>query len=459
MKTWLLCGVLFVVADAAALEPACLQEGDPEMSADTERSGGGFGPSISSYRQAIKKFPTHPFFPKDRDRRAGHPSVRAQRGAVEDALLWLVDHQDAQGFWDADEFYHSDRFKDQPSSMGPGNPVMDVAMTSLVALALQGNGNSLGRGRHKEALSNSVAWLRDTQQVDGLFGFDVGNPTLTTQALATMAMGESYYMSSQTPVLKRPMQRAVQILEQAQVPSSGWGYYLDGTGPCNTKTTGWIILALHQAEVNDLAVDPKTKTGAQDWFLSATEAETHRVGFEWSNKSLVLYGIPEACFGPNAPPGFSEASTAIALLSTMLMTPTDGIRTWSEHPDYPKMQAQVQILMGALPHWQTRPTTIDLEYWYFATEALYQWGGPEWETWNRAIQEALLPHQRLENRKDNFYGSWDPVGVWGQEGGRIHSTALCALILQTPSRRAKLLAKPPLEEADKSRIPESDDQG
>jgi hypothetical protein len=36
----------------------------------------------------------------------------------------------------------------------------------------------------------------------------------------------------------------------------------------------------------------------------------------------------------------------------------------------------------------------------------------------------------MENKEDNFYGSWDPVGAWGRDGGRVYSTALCALILE-----------------------------
>ena len=48
----------------------------------------------------------------------------------------------------------------------------------------------------------------------------------------------------------------------------------------------------------------------------------------------------------------------------------------------------------------------------------------------KAIEKALIPNQRREDPEDNFYGSWDPAGPWGTEGGRVYSTALCTLILE-----------------------------
>jgi hypothetical protein len=58
--------------------------------------------------------------------------------------------------------------------------------------------------------------------------------------------------------------------------------------------------------------------------------------------------------------------------------------------------------------------------------------GSEWAKWSAALDAALIGEQRKE--PPAFAGSWDPVGTWGPDGGRVYSTAICALALATPYR-------------------------
>ena len=62
--------------------------------------------------------------------------------------------------------------------------------------------------------------------------------------------------------------------------------------------------------------------------------------------------------------------------------------------------------------------------------------GRHWNAWSNALGKALLMHQR---RDGNFAGSWDPVGVWGEYGGRVFTTALHTLSLQTYYRYTRLI--------------------
>jgi hypothetical protein len=71
---------------------------------------------------------------------------------------------------------------------------------------------------------------------------------------------------------------------------------------------------------------------------------------------------------------------------------------------------------------------LDLYGWWHATEALARAGGPDWTAWNEALKKALLGHQR---RDGHAAGSWDPEGTYGKVGGRVFSTALCALMLES----------------------------
>ena len=37
-----------------------------------------------------------------------------------------------------------------------------------------------------------------------------------------------------------------------------------------------------------------------------------------------------------------------------------------------------------------------------------------------------------------YKGSWDPIGPWGQDGGRVYSTAMMAMCLQVYFRYPKV---------------------
>ncbi|MBN2490820.1 MAG: hypothetical protein JXQ29_08230, partial [Planctomycetes bacterium] len=56
-----------------------------------------------------------------------------------------------------------------------------------------------------------------------------------------------------------------------------------------------------------------------------------------------------------------------------------------------------------------------------------QVGGRQWATWNQAMKKAILDHQRKGQWCEK--GSWDPIGPWGKDGGRVYSTALMVLTL------------------------------
>ena len=64
-------------------------------------------------------------------------------------------------------------------------------------------------------------------------------------------------------------------------------------------------------------------------------------------------------------------------------------------------------------------------YWYYGTLAV-QVDKKRARTWVKPLHKALFAHQ---HRKGARAGSWDPIGVWGADGGRVYSTAILALTL------------------------------
>ena len=75
-------------------------------------------------------------------------------------------------------------------------------------------------------------------------------------------------------------------------------------------------------------------------------------------------------------------------------------------------------------------------YWYYGTLAMFQAGGDAWKQWLKAMESAIVDSQR---RDGCAKGSWDPVGPWGAEGGRVYSTALMVMCLEVYYRYGEAL--------------------
>lgn len=356
--------------------------------------------------------------------------------AVEDALKWLADHQTEYGNWDCDEFFYWDKLKDQPPSDGPGNPVCDVGVTGLALLAFLGNGNTMTNGPYADIVRKGITWLRGVQLEGGLFGEELGSATLYNHAIATMAMGEAYYFG-RSPLLRPNLEKAVKVILNAQNSYGAWRYSLVPNGDNDTSITGWMIFALKTAEDGKIPVSKTAYDWAEEWFRQMTDPASGRTGYVMgqgsgpgsspSRKQIHLERFPAEK---------SESLTAVALLCRIFMSPP-GLARWQDHPNYDMMKKQADLILTKLPVWDEAGGSIDLYYWYYATFALYQWGGKHWETWKTAIEKALPGHQRKDG---NFKGSWDPkVEPWGDEGGRVYTTALGAIILEVYYRYARVL--------------------
>ena len=98
----------------------------------------------------------------------------------------------------------------------------------------------------------------------------------------------------------------------------------------------------------------------------------------------------------------------------------------------------LKLLRDLRPQWNVERGDTDLYYWFWGTRAAFQAGGDDWTAWEKALKTAVLAAQHPKGAGARA-GSWDPVGPWARDGGRIYSTAIVALTLQT--YREPLVAK------------------
>ena len=342
-------------------------------------------------------------------------------GAIELGLEWLKVHQDPDGMWDADEFM---KHCDESSEIckGAGSAVHDVGVTALALLAFLGDGSTMNTGPYRDVVKNAVRWLREQQGENGLYGTSASHDYIYDHTLAALAMIEAYGLSNSI-LLKRYAQGGLNYLESHRNPYSVWRYQPQD-GQNDTSVTSWAVRAYKSAMDFGLEVNWTALKNASLWFDDVTNGNGQAGYTQRGEPSSRHPGDHSKRF----PSDRGEALTAAVLRSRFLLGQTpqkDQIMTTA-----------ADSILSKPPLWDENAGTIDHYYWYYATHALYRMGGARWTTWSGHLSGAVVDTQRMDG---NFRGSWDPIGVWGEDGGRVYSTAMMLLTLQAYYRSTRLI--------------------
>jgi len=349
------------------------------------------------------------------------------------ALDWLARHQDADGRWDSDGFA---KHCEANLCAGPGEALHDVGVTGLALLAFLGDGHATGFGRYRDVVVSGVRWLVDQQDPDsGLLGERTGNSFLYDHSIAAIALCEAYNFS-RSPQLRGPAQRATNFILAARNPYKAWRYSVPPDGDNDTSVTGWMVFALKAAVDAGLDVDRTAFEAALAWFDEVTDPATGRCGYTSRGEPSSRRVGMESRF----PVEETESLTAVALLCRIFLGQT-------RQAD-PILRAHADRLRRRPPVWDVTPerSLVDEYYWYYGAFATFQLGGEDWRVWRSALEKALVPNQ---HQVGDEKGSWDPVGAWGRDGGRVYMTAIGALCLEVTFRYARILGARPLVEIEK----------
>jgi hypothetical protein len=338
--------------------------------------------------------------------------------AITLGLEWLRKHQDEDGRWDCEKFMKHDQ--GEPCT-GAGSPVNDVGVSGLALLAFLGEGNTLKIGTYREVVRKGVKWVVDQQNMEnGLIGQNASSAYVYSHAIATVALCEAYGLSEHRP-LKKNAQLAINYIANARNPYGVWRYQ-PRDNDNDTSITGWMVQALLSAKYFQLAVDYAALKAATVWFDGVTDA-TGAAGY------LKLGDGSSRPVGKQAkfPQAKTEALTSVVLLCRYLME--------QDPKDCKTMGPAADLIMSKPPVWNPADGSIDMYYWYYASYAMYQVGGSHWDGWARKMTDAAVKTQQKDG---NPRGSWDPLDPWGEEGGRVYSTAIMVLCLEAYYRYGKV---------------------
>jgi len=355
-------------------------------------------------------------------RGGGKGGGKSYAEAIDAGLQWLKNHQDEDGKWDTDGFMKHD--EGEPCD-GPGNPVHDVGNTGLALLAFLGDGSTLRAGPYKDTIKKGVLWLKDQQQENGLFGTNASHDFVYNHAIATYAMCEAFGLSQYT-LLKPYAQKGVNYLESHRNPYSVWRYQ-PRDNDNDTSVTGWCIMAYESGEFFGLEINKAALDICAVWLDSVSDA-TGKHGYSKAGEPSSRKPGDHAT---KFPVEKGESMTAVGLFCRFFMG--------QKPEEKPVMKAAADLILSKPPIWDPKAGTIDEYYWYYATYALFQMGGRHWTEWQKHLTAAVIKPQHRDKAKKNLYGSWDPIGAWGEDGGRVYTTAILTLTLEAYYRYSKLV--------------------
>lgn len=333
---------------------------------------------------------------------AAEPTKAEVKRSYTAAVTWLVEHQSADGRWDADGW--SRKADDWPREGTEfGDSRYDVGLTALALLALletEQPGDEV-----QASLTKGLEWLKAQQQADGSLGFEASHgESIYNHAAATLALCRA--VAKKHPV-QDAAQRGLEFCAKARNPGLGWKYGVK-SGRNDTSVTSWMLICLRAGKRAKLKLEPFYEpcwAGGTDWIARAT-AKNGEVGYESPGGGSAFLMQNDGKFDP------------LPVMNAAALHALGG--------DHQAAGALAGHLDEELPSWGAGGNVrkVNFYYWYHGTLGLKALGGESWRAWKASVLEALLPNQAGKGPQE---GSWPPVAEWCLAGGRVYATAINAL--------------------------------
>jgi len=357
--------------------------------------------------------------------------------AVVRGLDWLAAQQNPVGYWGEVSKYNQ-TWHDRKWISSMGNDQRSARLTSLCLLAFLAHGETPQSAKYGEAVQRAIEYLLAQQDPEtGLFvplaerrpeksGEDLG---VYSHAQATYALAEAYALT-RAPVLKRPVERGIQMIIAGQLENGTWGNWYEQK-IADSSATSWQVQALKAAKAAGVQMDGLD---------AAMQKAAGGVGYLYKGEGIWYYRKGDLLKAPRE--GGPIMSGAMVLSLQLLGLQNDpmvlaGLRYMNDFGVTEWNKAWETPINKSLP------ATYE---WYYNTQAVFQRGGSRWTSWNADFAPMLLSHQNPE-------GWW--LGI-GQEPGeeQVYSTSLCTLALQVYYRILPTFTR---EEAHSPRVTFDDD--
>jgi len=350
--------------------------------------------------------------------------------AVERGLSWLSRHQDLDGGWSGDKF--TDRcglYYSKKCQVGARFGGWDIGMTGISLLAFYGAGYRPNQGPYKDTVLRAQVYTAARQWADGDFGGQEDLIGGYTRPIATIALAEAYGTTQDPEYLERARRSAAHII-RIQYDDAGWRYRLGGQFPGDTSVTGWNAWAIATARKFGIPVDPMGLEGANSLIEMFSSPVTQDEEF-YNTDPHYFFEVGrgqefEHFTGYNARDANRPPMTAIGLIVRIFM---------GRQRSHPYCIGAANRLLKSIPEYDgkqvkaTSGASFPVYYWYYGSLAMYQMGGHFWRQWSKPLLTEGIPNLQVQGDQCE-QGSWDSDNL-DSIGGRIYTTSMCVLTLET----------------------------
>jgi hypothetical protein len=306
-------------------------------------------------------------------------------------------------------------------SFGSGGPGV-VGITSLSLLAFLAAGHQENRGPYGDVLFRGVNYLlqhslppgRDPRYSDAAFGKPAGyifvpgdhdsrmhGHGYATQVLV-LAYGSGRSGDPRTRELRAKIQRAVQVIEEAQTFTGGWGYEPNHATFHEGSVTVTVVQALRLARDAGFIVD----------------REVHSRGLKYLKDSQKDDG------------SFKYALTHDRSTAALTAAAINAMHGFGEYYSEP-IRRGLEYLRGEYE--RKTPEVIEWTFYanYYAAQAFWRAGGEDWALWTSRHVPNILDWQTPPSEGKGYWDdqlfSTSPVNR-----GRAYATACACLTLSVP---------------------------
>ncbi|MFP6899924.1 MAG: prenyltransferase/squalene oxidase repeat-containing protein, partial [Opitutales bacterium] len=311
--------------------------------------------------------------------------TKESEAVVSSALDWFSRNQEPDGRWSINK--HG------------GQQHHDIAATSFALLCYYGWGaKHTEDGDYRETVEKGLKWLIAQTKPNGDLTNNNQNNGMYDQGVATLALAEAYGLTKD-PMVREPLEKAVDFVIKAQNQSHGAWDYRPGSNRKDSSVSGWQLMALSSARLAGIQIPDRPFDLASVWLDKVTNSP-HK-------------GI----YGYQGPGGNNAAMTALGMFSQQLLGKYKA--------DNPRMLESSKFILKHLPSMRKNN---DYYYCYYGCLSMYMNQGEPWETWNPVMRQTLVSGQ-IKSGKDK--GSWDyKGGRHSGKMGRVITTAMATLSLE-----------------------------
>lgn len=291
--------------------------------------------------------------------------------ACEKALAWLARQQHEDG------------------SFSEGGYTHNTAITSFAMLSFMSQGHLPGQGLYGPNVAKAARFLiASARPSDGyLIGARGGN--MYCHGMATLALAELWGQTNDDEI-KPVVKKATELIIKCQSPNGGWRYEPAPTGS-DISVTIMQVMALRAAKNAGLHVPDVTLKKAIEYIKS--------------------------CYQPSQG-GYTYMPTSGSVGFARTAAGTCVLYLTGEY-EAKEINKSVEYLKN---HFDS-PTHFYYGH-YYASHAMHQHGGKDWEEWYGKLVRYFVPKQSPD-------GSWSSTNR--REVGPVYQTAIAVICLSVPA--------------------------